>query len=281
MDKRKHSQWAAAGLVSLAAVGFCTVAGAFDLGDLQHQLAGALGGAASKTAPQIQPPASVGGTGSSSSSSASAAALAALSAGEAGQGLKAALSRGVDSAVGTLGRADGFYGSPKWRIPLPPALDRASGLMRMAGMGQQADALDLAINRAAEAAVPQARTLLVDAVRSMSIADAKGILTGGNEAATAYFRRKTEAPLTRKFMPIVKQATARVGLAQIYDRYAGQAAQFGLVKADQANIDGYVTQQALDRLYQAIGEEERAIRADPAGAGSALISKVFGALRGS
>lgn len=278
MNKRKHFQWAAAGVVILAA-GSCTVAGAFDLGDLQHQLAGALGGAASKPVPQIQPPAPVDGT--SRGSSASAAALAALSAGEVGQGLKAALSRGVDSAVGTLGRADGFYGSPKWRIPLPPALDKASGLMRMAGMGQQADALDLAINRAAEAAVPQAKTLLVDAVKSMSIADAKGILTGGDEAATAYFRRKTEAPLARKFMPIVKQATAQVGLAQTYDRYAGQAAQFGLVKADQANIDSYVTRQALDRLYQAIGEEERAIRTDPAGTGSALIGKVFGALRGS
>ena len=251
---------------------------AFNLGDLQNQLGGVLQqanpGTSQQPAQQAAPSNSVGGA------SGSTAAVAALSSGEVGQGLKAALSRGVDTAVSTLGRANGFYGSPKWRIPLPPALQKTTSLMRMAGMGSQSDALDLAINRAAEAAVPQAKDMLVHAVETMSIADAKGILTGGNEAATAYFRRKTEAPLTQKFLPIVRQATAQVGLAQTYDQYAGKAAQFGLVSADQANINTYVTQQALDRLYQAIGEEEQAIRTDPVGTGSALIGKVFGALKG-
>ena len=102
----------------------------------------------------------------------------------------------------------------------------------------------------------------------------------GDEAATDYFKRKTEAPLTQKFLPIVTKATDKVGLAQTYNRFAGQAAQFGLVKADQASIQQYVTQEALNRLYQAIGEQEKAIRADPVGTGSKLLSKVFGAALG-
>ena len=271
---RTSFQALAAGIVLASAV----PAHAFNLGDLQNQLGGVLQKANPGTSQQPAQQAAPSDMGQSASGS--TAAVAALSSGEVGQGLKAALSRGVDTAVSTLGRTDGFYGSPKWRIPLPPALEKTTSLMRMAGMGSQADALDLAINRAAEAAVPEAKDLLVNAVKTMSIADAKGILTGGNEAATAYFKRKTEAPLTQKFLPIVRQATAKVGLAQTYDQYAGQAAQFGLVSADQANIDTYVTQQTLNRLYQAIGEEERAIRTDPVGTGSALIGKVFGALKG-
>ena len=257
----------------LAALSLCaTPAQAFDLGSLQGPLGQLLGSA---PAPAAAPPAATG-TGAPGSD----AALAALSDAEVGRGLKAALSRGADVAVRELGRDNGFYGNAKWRIPLPPALARSENLMRMAGLGAQADALDLAINRAAERAVPQARTLLSDAVRSMTLADAKGILTGGDQAATDYFRRKTEAPLTQRFLPIVARATAQVGLAQTYDRYAGQAAQFGLLRQDQASIEQYVTAQALARLYQAIGEQERAIRADPLGTGSQLLGRVFGAARG-
>lgn len=248
---------------------------AFDLGNLQNQLGGALGGVAN-TAVQ---PASPSGAAPSGQGGA-AAAIAALSPGEVDQGLKAALVRGTEVAVTELGRENGFYGNPKWRIPLPPALEKAGGLMRMAGMGQQADDLELAINRAAEAAVPEAKTLLVNAVKGMTVQDAKGILTGGDEAATDYFKRRTEAPLTRKFLPIVATATDKVGLARTYNRFAGEAAKAGLVQGDQASIQSYVTQQALDRLYQAIGEQEKAIRADPAGTGSKLLGKVFGAALG-
>ena len=246
---------------------------ALDLGNLQNQFNQVLGGA---TAPSQPATANSGGAPAAGGN----AALSALSDAEVGRGLKAALSRGADVAVRELGRANGFYGHARWRIPLPPALQRAEGLMRAAGLGAQVDALDLAINRAAEAAVPQARSLLLDAVRGMTLTDAKNILTGGDQAATAYFRRKTEAPLTRRFLPIVTRATAQVGLARSYDRLAGQAAQFGLVHGDQASIEQYVTQQALDRLYQAIGDQERAIRADPLGTGSTLLGKVFGAALG-
>ena len=243
----------------------------FDLGQLQKQLGDALPGGLAGSAPA---------SGSTGAPAQAGPALGALSEGQVGQGLKDALGRGVDVAVSTLGRRDGFWGSPQWRIPLPPALQQASSLMRMAGLGAQADALQLAMNRAAEAAVPEARSLLVSAVRQMTITDAKNILTGGDHAATDYFRAKTQTQLQRSFLPIVHQQTRKVGLAQTYDRYASQAARFGLVKQDQASIDQYVTQQALDRLYQAIGDEEQSIRANPAAAGSALVRKVFGAVRG-
>ncbi len=263
-------------LATLLPLGAAAPALAFNLGDLSNQLSGAL---AATQAPSLQA-APQTGQGAGASSGAVNAAVAALSNGEVDQGLKAALSRGADIAVKELGRENGFYGNAKWRIPLPPAIEKASGLMRMAGMGAQADQLDLAINRAAEAAVPEAKTLLVGAVKSMSVQDAKGILTGGDEAATDYFKRKTEAPLTQKFLPIVAKATDKVGLAQTYNQFAGQAAQFGLIKADQASIQQYVTQEALNRLYQAIGEQEKAIRADPVGTGSKLLGKVFGAALG-
>lgn len=242
---------------------------AFDLNNLENQLGTTL---------QQGNSSSPGNSSNSSGNRPHSAALDNLSDGEVGAGLKAALDKGVNSAVSTLGRADGFYGNPKWRIPLPHSLQRASDLMHMAGMGDQADALDLAINRAAEAAVPQAKDLLVRAVKNMSLTDVKHILTGGPHSATDYFRQQTEAPLTQRFLPIAREATAKVKLASIYDRYAGQAEQFGLIKPDESNLNSYITQQALDRLYQAIGDEESAIRANPVSAGSALISKVFGAL---
>jgi hypothetical protein len=195
-------------------------------------------------------------------------------------GLKEALSRGAEAAVAQLGRQDGFYGDARLRIPLPENLKKADKLMRTFGMGKQADELVLAMNRAAEAAVPEAKMLLVNAVKDMSVEDAKGILTGGNEAATEFFRKKTETALSEKFLPMVKTATDQVGLAQTYNKYAGLASRFSMVKQDQASIENYVTKQSLDRLYTVIGEQERAIRTNPVQYGSDLLKKVFGALTG-
>jgi hypothetical protein len=150
--------------------------------------------------------------------------------------------------------------------------------MRRFGMGRYADELVLTMNRAAEAAVPEARQLLVDSVRRMTVQDAKGILQGGDTAGTAYFRRSSEAQLRKRFLPIVKQATAQVGLAQQYNAYAERGVAFGLVKKEHANLDDYVTQKALDGLFLRVAEEEKKIRRDPVGAGTAIIKKVFGAL---
>lgn len=207
-------------------------------------------------------------------------AVDALSSTDINAGLKEALTRGAETAVSQLGQKDGFFGNPKLKIPLPPTLQKAEKAMRMLGMGEQADELVLSMNRAAEAAVPEAKTLLVGAVKQMTLEDAKGILTGGQTSATDFFRSKTEATLTERFAPIVKTHTDKVGLAQQYNQYAGAAAQFNLIDKKQANVEQYVTQQALDRLYTVIGEKEAAIRANPMQAGSDLLKKVFGAVSG-
>jgi hypothetical protein len=192
--------------------------------------------------------------------------------------LKGALQRGARAAVDRLGRENGFYEDPRVRIPLPETLRRAEKNMRRFGMGRYADELLLALNRAAEAAVPEARQLFVDAIRRMSVVDAKGILTGGETAGTAYFRRSTSSALREKFLPIVRAATARVGLAQRYNQYAKYGVRVGLVSAEDANLDDYVTEKALDGLFFMVAEEERKIRKDPVGTASSLLQKVFGKL---
>jgi len=205
--------------------------------------------------------------------------LDALSNQDAVAGLKAALEKGSGAAVDLLGRTDGFFGNSAVKIPLPDSLKKYEKLMRSVGMGKYADELVLTMNRAAEAAVPEAKKLFVDSIKKMSVQDAKGILTGGQTSGTEYFKRTTSDPLRAKFLPIVKQATAKVKLAEKYNQYAQKGVQFGLVKQDQANLDAYVTQKALDGLFTMVGEEEKKIRQDPVAAGSSIIKKVFGALK--
>ena len=210
---------------------------------------------------------------------AAAATIADLSNAEAVRGLKQALNDGSAAAVARLGVENGYYANPNVKIPLPPSLQQVERGLRAFGMRRQADELVLTMNRAAEAAVPEAKQLLVDAVKTMSVQDAKGILGGGDTAATDYFQRSTRSQLGRRFLPIVKQATDRVGLAQQYNALAGQGVALGLVKEDQASIESYVTQKALDGLYFMIGEQEKAFRQDPVGATSDIVRRVFGALR--
>jgi hypothetical protein len=203
--------------------------------------------------------------------------LAQLTQKDASAGLKAALERGAQAAVELLGKTDGFWGNERVRIPLPDWLHKAEGALRLMGRKQEVDDLHVACNRAAEQAVPEARKLLVGAVRSMSVQDAKKVLTGGDNSATQYFQEKTRTPLNGRFLPIVTQVTKKIGLAQQYDGLAAKAQSLGLVKED-ASIEHHVTSRALDGLYLMIGDEEKKIRADPAGTGSALLKKVFGAL---
>ena len=205
-----------------------------------------------------------------------AADLAGLSNGEASSGLKDALTQGAGVAVGKLGVENGFLGNEKVKIPLPDALKRIESGLRLMGMQRQADELVVAMNRAAEQAVPEAKALLIGAAKNMSVQDAKGILTGGDTAATDYFRKTTSAQLTEKFLPIVTQATSKVGLAEKYNNLAAQGAQLGLVDAKQAKIENYVTQKALDGLFLMIAEQEKAIRKDPIGAATGMARKVFG-----
>jgi hypothetical protein len=207
-----------------------------------------------------------------------AAGLADISNKDAVAGLKEALTTGSQAAVQRLGVENGFFGNERIKIPLPDSLKRAEGLMRAVGMGKQADELVLRMNRAAEAAVPEAKALLVDAVKRMTVEDAKGILTGGDDAATQYFRRTTSDALAQKFLPIVRKAMDRVKLADKYNEFAEKGARFGLVKGEDAKLENYITRKGLDGLYTVIAEEEKKIRQDPVGAASGIIRKVFGAL---
>lgn len=208
-----------------------------------------------------------------------ALSLGDLTEGDASQGIKVALEKGALAAVALLGKTDGFLGNPKVRIPLPGFLEDASKLLKMTGQGKRVEELVTSMNRAAEAAVPMGRDILVGAVKSMSVTDAKNILGGGENSVTQFFAEKTRTPLGEKFLPIVTQATEKVGLANQYNKVAGKAAGIGLVKSEDANIQRYVTGKSLDGLYTIIGEEERKIRQDPVGTGSAILKKVFGALK--
>lgn len=205
--------------------------------------------------------------------------LADISNADASQGLKTALEKGALSAIGLLGVQDGFLGNEKVRIPLPGYLNDAANVLRTFGQAGRVDELITAMNRGAEAAVPMAKDLLLKAVQTMTVTDAKGILTGGETAVTSFFATKTRPGLAVKFLPVVTRATAKVGLADKYNQVAGKASELGLLKKEDANIQQYVTGKTLDGLYFMISEEEKKIRQNPVGYGSAIVSKVFGALR--
>jgi hypothetical protein len=204
---------------------------------------------------------------------------AATSEGDAALGIRTALERGAAAAVEQLGRTGGFLDNPKVRIPLPGFLNDVAKLAKFTGQQRKVDELVTAMNRAAEAAVPEARALLTSAIKGMSVEDGRKILTGGDDSVTQFFASKTRVPLSARFLPIVTKATEKVSLAEKYNSLAGKAASTGLVHQDEANIQQYVTGKALDGLYAMIGEEERKIRRDPVGTGSAILSKVFGTLR--
>jgi uncharacterized protein DUF4197 len=195
---------------------------------------------------------------------------------EAAAGVRAALERGADSAVALLGRPGGFLDNPQVRIPLPGALKSAASMLRAIGQQRRVDDLVNSMNRAAEQAVPAARPLLLNAVHAMSVEDAVRIVRGGDTSVTDFFAAKTRAPLGERFLPIVTAETRKVSLAEKYNAIAGKGSAFGLVKPEDANVEQYVTRKALDGLFLMIGQEEKKIRADPVGTGSAILKAVFG-----
>lgn len=207
------------------------------------------------------------------------ARAAALTEGDAASGVRTALERGALAAVGLLGKTDGFLGNPKVRIPLPGFLNDAAKLLKATGQQKRVDQLVTSMNRAAEAAMPEAKTLLVSTVKAMSVDDALKVIKGGDNSVTQFFADKTREPLGVKFLPIVTQATEKVSLASKYNAVASKAASLGLMKKEDASIEQYVSGKALDGLFLMIGEEERKIRKDPVGTGSAILKKVFGSLK--
>lgn len=211
-------------------------------------------------------------------SSALALSITDLSNRDATIGLKAALEKGSTAAVNKLGVNNGFLGNDKVKIQLPPILEKARPLIKLAGRGQQLDELVVSMNHAAEEAVPLAKPLLLNAVKSMTVTDAKQILTGGDTSVTQFFRDKTSAQLAGKFLPIVKKVTDQSALSTQYNNTMNQVTKLGIA-GQQVTVEDYVTQRALDGLFTMIAEEEKAIRQDPVGTGSKILGKVFGAIR--
>ncbi len=216
---------------------------------------------------------SLGGGGASRSPGVSAV----LSNEDVIAGLKEALGQGARRAVKSLGRSDGFFRNAAVRIPVPEKLETIESTLRTLKQDRYADEFVLTMNRAAESAVPEAGAILSDAIRNMSVDDAKRILNGPDDAATQYFRKVGEQRLTKRMRPIVSEATSRAGVTSAYKALvdkAGFAAT--LVGADTVDIDGYVTREALDGLFLLIAQEEKRIRADPLARSTELLKKVFG-----
>ena len=193
-------------------------------------------------------------------------------------GLKEALAKGTTNAINSLGRSDGFWGNALARVPLPEQLTKVEKTMRKLGGGARVDQFHLTLNRAAESAVPQVADIFGNAVRAMTIQDVRGILNGQPDAATQFFKRTTSDSIRAKFLPIVQNATGKVGVTQ---QYKGLTSKYGsimsLAGVQPVELDGYVTQKAMDGLFLTIAQEEGKIRSDPAARTSEILKKVFGA----
>lgn len=195
-------------------------------------------------------------------------------------GLKEALFNGVKFAVNTLGRENGFLNDVRVKIPLPNSLQKMEKALRLAGQGKMVDDFVASMNHAAEKAVPVAIDVFMNAIKQMTFNDVRNILfSGQDDSATQFFRRTSEETLRGKFRPIVEKFTNEVGVTQKYKDMMGKYGFVGKIFGqDATDIDGYVTQKALDGLFFMVAEEEKKIRKDPIGTGSAILKKVFGAI---
>lgn len=202
----------------------------------------------------------------------------AIGAAEATQALRDSLGQGTRAASARLGRENGYFAHAKVKIGLPKNFARAEGILRFLGLGKQVDDLVLAMNRAAEAAVPEAREALLEMLRTISVVDAKAILAAGDGAATAWFRKETEAHLVDKMAPIIHAVAERGDLARAYHALSSQLVKLAGIKSEQATVEDYVNRKAMDGLYTLIAEEEHAIRAQPLNYAGGVVGKVFGLL---
>jgi hypothetical protein len=191
-------------------------------------------------------------------------------------GLKEALTVSTSRAVAETGKPDGYFKNPAIKIPLPDNLKTVAKGMRMLGMGAQVDELELGMNRAAEQAAPEAKRIFISAVTQMSFDDARNILSGGDTAATEYFKKHSSAELTEAFTPIVHQAMENVGVIQQYDRIMKKSGAGSFMGNQTFNFDKYVVGKSLDGLFYMLGEEEKKIRTNPTAQTTALLKQVFG-----
>ena len=195
------------------------------------------------------------------------------------KGLKEALATGTERAVANVAKADGYFGNQLIKILLPDKLQQAAELLKKVGYEKQVDDLVLSMNRAAEKAAPKAAAFFGNAIRSMTLEDAQGILTGGDTAATRYFEQKTRPQLFESFKPTVSQTMDQVGTARAYQEMTGKLDRVpmaALVGKPDLDLNSYVTNKALDGLFTMLGEEEKKIRTNPAARTTELLKKVFG-----
>jgi hypothetical protein len=199
-----------------------------------------------------------------------------LSEGTIIDGLKEALSVATRNAVGEVSRVDGYFGNPTIRIPFPEKIRKVADVLSTVGFKEQVDEFVLSMNRAAERAAPEAADIFIDAIKEMTIADARGILDGGDTAATDYFKDKTFDRLYDTFKPQVSASMDSVGVTKSYKDLMGRYTALPFVQAEDYDLDHYVTTKALDGLFYMLGEEEKKIRTDPAARVTELLKKVFG-----
>jgi hypothetical protein len=192
------------------------------------------------------------------------------------QGLKEALRVGTDHAVTRTSKRDGYFGNELIKILLPESVQKLDQGLRLVGYGQQIDAFVLSMNRAAEQAAPQAKSIFIDAILAMSFDDARRILNGGETAATDFFKAKTSRQLYDAFRPVITTSMHRVGTAKQYDALLGRAQQIPFVKAEALDLNHYITNKALDGLFLVVSEEEKRIRKDPAARVTDVLRDVFG-----
>jgi len=195
------------------------------------------------------------------------------------KGLKEALATGTERAVKEVAKPDGYFGNELIKILLPGKIQQAASILGEFGYQQQVDELVLSMNRAAEKAAPIAAGFFGDAIRQMSVEDAKGILNGGDTAATAFFEKKTRSQLTDAFKPTVSKKMEQLGTVRAYKDMIGKykaVPLLALAGAPSLDLDDYVTTKALDGLFKMVGEEEKKIRSNPAAQTTDLLRKVFG-----
>jgi hypothetical protein len=191
-------------------------------------------------------------------------------------GLKEALTIGAKNVVSKLGKTNGFNLDPKIHIPLPATLAKADSALKMVGMGSLTADLETRMNRAAEIATPKAQALFVNAIKQMTVADARSILSSQQDAATQYLRKSMGTQLAAEMKPIVASSLAEAGAVKAYDRIAGQYAKVPMVSGLKNNMNEYVTTKAMDGIFYYVAKEEGAIRQNPAKRTTDLLKTVFG-----
>ncbi len=210
---------------------------------------------------------------------AGAGGLDAVTGGEAGQALRDSLDKSARAALARLGKENGYFADPKVKIALPKNFRKADRILRGLGQGRKVDDLILAMNRAAEAAAPQAQALFVEAVAKIAVTDAKTILAAGDDAATQYFRKVSEARLSEQLLPIIRSVSEKSDMTRAYDALAKTLFSLAGIKSEMATVEAYVNERALAGIFVRMAEEERALRADPGQSAGSPMGKVFGLLK--